>query len=391
MTPPRKQRRRSKAEREAEEWSKQAAREAAEREAELAEREAERRAVEAGREARVTERVESLRIEHEARKQLAAEVMRQREFKLPEPGWTAADFLKEDDSDLVEVVEGLHFAGNNTLLVAEFKAGKTTLEVNLAAALADGKKFLGRFQTKLHGRIAILNYEMAPDQFRLWLRQSGVKNADRIVPLNLRGWHLPFWNEDEMLRLAEWLLANEVEFIILDPAARAWRGLVENESDNIQLGEFFGSLDELKRLANVPNLLIAAHTPRSAGDARARGGGEIEAWPDGNWYIAKEKNGVRSLKAEGRDILLDPVALDFDDETKVLTAAGSVDDMTREMDIMVAVNVIQSHGEFPSQSQFMKAVKGMSSDRKSAAIEEAVERGLILTEENGRATIHKPA
>lgn len=390
MATAKKRKRKSRAQIEHERYEKKIALEMVEREQELEVRERERRAREREMANQVEHRLERMRIDHLASQALAAELIRQRPFVLPEPGWTAKQFLEEDDSPLVEVIEGLHYVGNNTLLVAEFKAGKTTLEINLAAALADGGKFLDQFQTNLHGRIAFLNYEMDDRQFRTWLRQAEVENIDRIVPLNLRGWRLPFWNEEEMLRLAEWLLANEVEFIIMDPAARAWRGLVESESDNVQLGEFFGSLDELKRLANVPNLLISAHKPRGSED-RARGGGEIEAWPDGNWYVKKDKGGVRSLRAEGRDVLLKDTVLDFDEDTHHLSAAGSLDEVVMEMDVITVVSTVNAHGEFPSVSTLQGAMKGMGSDRKAAAINEAVRRGLVIEEDGHGSRIFRAA
>lgn len=381
----------SEARRHNEEWERQMEREAAERDAELAELAFYQGREEDERAEAVEDRYQQLRINHEANKRLIAEVTRQREFELPGWGWTAEEFINEDLDPPQPVVKGLHFEGNNTLLVAEFKTGKTTLEIGLAKALADNEPFLGKFPVDFaNGRIAFLNYEMPASMFRQWLADAEIENPDRIVPLNLRGWRLPFWNDEELRRLSGWLGDNEVKFMILDPAARAWRGLVEHEGDNVQLAEFFGALDELKRIGHVPNLLISAHKPRAKED-RARGGGEIEAWPDGNWYLNKRKGGQRSLRAEGRDIWLDETDLDFDPETRHLSAGVATADAEAIQAEMEAVAAVKSHGgKVHSKSELMSAMKGRN-ETKRIGIKRALENGKLIKSKEGRADVYAVA
>lgn len=371
-----------------EEWERDINREVEEREAELAQRRLEEEQERAVREQAVNERLERLKIDHEARQLLIAEITRQRVVELPEPEWTAADFIEEDDSNIEEVIEGLHYRGGNTLLVAEYKTGKTTLQMNLAAAIADGEPFLGKFDVYMpKGRVAMFNYEMDERQFRQWLREANIENVERIVPLNLRGRQLPFWDERYMLEVAEWLFLNEVGFLIIDPAAKAWRGLVEQEGDNVQLSEFFGALDELKRLADVSNLLISAHTPRS-GDGRARGGGEIEAWPDANWYLGKDKDGVRTLRAEGRDVDLPKIDLEFDEETRRLVAGGESEGRNLKRMADEAVSAVEAMGEVRGSQTLCDAISGPTA-LKRKAIAVAVDDGRLVEFQNGRAKHYK--
>jgi hypothetical protein len=364
---------------EAEAQQKEAAQRRAEHEAEIQARERERLHLERQTESEITAQLEKLRIRHEAQKRLNSEITRQHPFDLPKEGWTADDFLEESEEAPEPVIAGLHYRGNNTLLVAEYKTGKTTLEINLARALVDGVPFLGQFETHLpYGKVAFLNYEMHKNQFRHWLNQTTIENTDRIVPLNLRGWNLPFWDDKEMNRMAEWLLKNEVGFIIMDPAARAWRGLVDNEGDNIQLSAFFGAIDELKRLGDVSNLLLAVHTPRDTESGRrARGGGEIEAWPDGNWYLSKVRGSrMRAMEAEGRDIDLPETALEFDEDTRELTATGTTTDLKIDQGVKEAVAAVKEHGVFEGTKSFVQALKGSGESRRKS-IKIGVERGLI--------------
>lgn len=376
---------------EREKWEQSVAQSIAEREAEIAERERERLHTEALYEEKIEDRLFGLRIDHEARKRLNAELVRSREATLPNVGYTLEEFLEEDDSLPETVIEELHYRGSNTLLVAEYKTGKTTLEINLARALADGEPFLGRFGVNMpFGRIAFLNYEMSDSQFRHWCREAGIVNRDRVLPLNLRGHQLPFWEEETMLRTAEWLLENHVGFIILDPASKAWRGLVESEADNIQLAEFFGSLDELKRLADVSNLLIATHKPRGNED-RARGGGEIEAWPDAMWYLNKRKDGMRTLRAMGRDVELAATELEWNEESRLLTAGKTWTSEKVKVDgVERVLSALKQYGEFPSTSTLCEAMTGKN-ELKREWINEAVKKGLVEMTKNGQSRTYKLA
>lgn len=370
---------------EAERREREHAQRRAEKEHEIAVRERQRQEAAAEREGAVEKRLNTLRINHEANRRLASEITRARQFDLPETGWTAQEFLEESEAPPEAVVEGLHYRGNNTLLVAQYKTGKTTLEINLAASIVDGKPFLGKFDTYMPwGKVAFFNYEMDTKQFRHWLNGHDIENVDRIVPLNLRGYRLAFWDDEEMNRLAEWLLANEVGFIIMDPAARAWRGLVDNEGDNVQLSEFFGAIDELKRLADVSNFLLAVHTPRDADLDRARGGGEIEAWPDGNWYYAKSRGSdTRVLRAEGRDIDLPETAMEFDKATRTLTAVGTTVDAKFEQGVRMAIDLIEVHKHFDSTKEYADAMKGPTGEKRKW-IKEAVRRGKVRETKNGQ-------
>lgn len=65
----------------------------------------------------------------------------------PSPGYTIAD---------------LHPSGANTLLAAQYKAGKTTLMNNLAKSIADASPFLDCFDVCAGGRsVAMWNYEVS--------------------------------------------------------------------------------------------------------------------------------------------------------------------------------------------------------------------------------------
>ena len=103
------------------------------------------------------------------------------------------------------------------LVVAQRKTGKTTLELNLARSLITGDKFLGRFAVRpVKDRVAILNYEVSAGQLARWANEAGVPK-DRLYLVNLRGRRNPLHHPEDRKRLAELLIENEVESVIVDP------------------------------------------------------------------------------------------------------------------------------------------------------------------------------
>lgn len=340
---------------------------------------------EADREALVEQEVRKQEVREEARQRVASKRAGEL-FRFPEPGRTLADDLDHPPVEQKYTVAELHTAGGNTLLVAQFKAGKTTVAINLIESLADGKPFLGAYHVQdLSGKVAWWNYELSPDMAREWMRDIGVEHPERVAePLHLRGVHLPIWRDDVKRKTIEWLKANEIEFWILDPAARAWRGLVDNENDNSQLAAFTDALDEIKREAGVRDLLLLTHMGRATVEEdaeRSRGGTRLEDWMDHGWYLTKdgkEADAPRALRAMGRDVDVPAVDLSYDDLTRRLRSTGKsrserrTDDMAHR-----AVEELLKLGDGKPTSKLKDKIGGHKDGRQDRAINAAVDAGFI--------------
>src|SRR5690606_9728263 len=108
--------------------------------------------------------------------------------------------------------------GHNTTIAARYKVGKTTLITNLIRSFADGEPFLGEFWTeRTTGNIVVFNHELSDNQFTNWLRRAGIKNTDKIIPVNLRGKGLYLQDEDAQEWAIELLRACNAEVWIVDP------------------------------------------------------------------------------------------------------------------------------------------------------------------------------
>ncbi len=296
-------------------------------------------------------------------------------------------------------VEGLIPSDAGTLVVAQRKTGKTTLELNLARSLLLGEDFLGRFPVRrVTGRVAVLNYEVSAAQLARWADEAGVP-ADRLYLVNLRGRRNPLSHGEDRQRLAEQLVRHDVETIIVDPFGRAYGGASQNDSGEV--GAWLADLDRWARAdVGARDVILTAHAGWDG--ERTRGASALEDWADSIITMVRDKDDeqVRYLRAEGRDVLVEEDRLDFDADSRTLRLAGAGSRKsaakTRNVDELVEPVV-----------KTVTAAPGITGYKLTAVLREtgtsfrggdeikaaklAVERGLLVVEDGPRnSKIYRP-
>ena len=192
-------------------------------------------------------------------------------------------------------------------MVAQYKTGKTSLAINLYRSLVNRDPFLGAYTVhEVEGRVAYFDYEMLESSsFRGWLRVGGELDMNKMVtPYHLRGQILPLWDKMARAKVVDWLKRNDTTAIIIDTAARAWAGLVDNENSNSEILRFTDSLDQLQYEAGIVDLFLLTHMGRQAafmpeGQERARGATRLEGL-DGYRLVHDQGRGGRPLPASHR-------------------------------------------------------------------------------------------
>lgn len=271
------------------------------------------------RAAAVAQEVERQRAQREARRQLDDDDAR-KAWREPESTPTAADELALPDEMIPWTVETLLPAGGNVLLAAQFKAGKTTLMLNLLRALTEASPFLGRFAVPVPQRVAFWNYEVGRGQFRRWLRESGPLAPELASVLTLRGHILPLTTKAGADWAVRWLETRGAQFWIIDPFARAFTG--QNENDNTEVARWLDAVDSIKDRAGVAGLSLAAHTGRAAheqGSERVRGATRLDDWADVRWMLNTDAEDARYFRAVGRDVDHPEHKLQFDPASRLLS------------------------------------------------------------------------
>lgn len=306
---------------------------------------------------------------------------------------TLTDELAVPDEPVAFRVADVMPVGANVLLAAQFKAGKTTTLNQLAGSLVDGTSFLARFAVVPGGRVGIFNYEVDERQYRRWLRDAGIRNTDAISILNLRGFRLDIMSRHGEDWVVRWLQTLEIAIWFLDPFARAFNGVSEN--DNAEVGRFLDTLDVIKERAGVSELVLATHTGRAVseiGAERARGATRLDDWADVRWLLARDtETEARYLRATGRDVEVDEGRLDYDPLTRALTfvpggrvAAGQA---------AVPESIMRAVAASPGMSQnglltFLRntGTKGRSAE-VLAALAGLVSQGLVIKGIGARGAI----
>ncbi len=309
----------------------------------------------------------------------------------PESRSGAAELALPDDP-LVYTIEGMHVLGHNSLLAAQFKAGKTTLMLNLVRSLADGVPFLGHAVRAPAGRIALWNYEVDDRQYRQWFRRIGLVHPERVELLHLRGRSMPLHTKLVRQWSIDSLRDKGITVWVMDPAARAilgWPGARETENSNTAVAEFLDTLDQIKYEAGVHDLFVAHHTGRAshaAGQEHGRGATRWDDWPDVRQVLIKKEDGSRYFYANGRGVDVAEVRLAIDPETLRLTVAGGSrqQDRGRE-DALRVVDAVEAIGDGHTKAEVKKAMSGVANGRKDAALALAETEGLIEVMQEGRA------
>lgn len=250
---------------------------------------------------------------------------------------SASAMLARERPVRARVLGDLLLEGQNATVVARWKTGKSTLVDNVAAACVTGGLWLGRFPVPVPMRVALLNYELHPDDMldRLAALQLEPEVQERLLVVNLRGHRLPLSTAVGRRWMARCLADHGARVVIVDPFGAAFAASGgESENDNAEVRGWLINWDEIKSEAGCPTLIMPVHTGRAAaveGDEQGRGATVLEDWPDVRMILTKDKDNDRFLRTEGRAAFdLYESRLSFDPATRGLTLSGRDVGLSRE-------------------------------------------------------------
>jgi RecA-family ATPase len=247
--------------------------------------------------------------------------------------------MPEDDEEDLWRIQDLWMQGQTVLLTAKYKAGKTTMMLNVIRSLVDGKPFLGQFETTpIEGNLLIVNAEMTRRQFRRWMRESGIVHQDKVYALHVRDAGPSAGNLlDAGVRnlLIQRLIEIDARALILDPLnpLLAGAGVEENAAGDV--ARWFNALKEVEQATPVEDTMLVHHFGHNG--ERGRGSSKFMDHPDALWTYTVEDApepddddedllgqieaapAPRFLKAIGRDVELAKSRVEFDPATRVLT------------------------------------------------------------------------
>ena len=172
-------------------------------------------------------------------------------------------------------------------------AGKTTLVVDLAFALATGEPWLGLVGPTRPLRVALVENEGPRAEFR---RKLGAKLAaadgrldGRIVVLEEPWAELTLAIEDHRRGVALALVENEIDLLVLGPLVSAGEFPTGGTPDEVR--HFERHVAELRRLVERPFAILLVHHENRAGQVS----GAWERLPDTLVHVTAQGNGRTRL------------------------------------------------------------------------------------------------
>jgi len=255
----------------------------------------------------------------EQARQLIAEDSYRDEGETPEP-LVVSDWMNEPDVEAEYRIDQLWIRRGTNFVVAQNKAGKTTLILNVARALLDGSNFLGRFETlQLTRKLGIVNFELTDAQLKRWVKRLGITKLEDFLVWNLKGKPNPFRTKTSREHFARQLLDNDIEVLIVDPFSSAFPGDDANQNELVKA--FLKNMDEVVLKGGVEEFMMVVHAGHDG--KRARGASTLADHPDATWVISKQETGnQRTFRAEGRDVSIEEEGLTLEEDGLSLTLNG---------------------------------------------------------------------
>lgn len=236
--------------------------------------------------------------------------------------------LEEEFPEQEWRVKNMFRVGHVTTVAAVRKAGKSSFAINRLKSFADGVKLFGYYETKpAEGNICYMNYELSDAEMYAWFKSLDIKNKHKIIPVNARGANLYIRNPQVAEAMIEFLNTNNVEILEIDPLSAALGS--GTTSDDAVAADWIGALQRIIRHTKVKDVIISTHMGTSAlesdaskGKKRTIGSYRWESFTDNNMIFERVDRNTSQISSEGRDIFLDPIRVEFDPETRLMSYKG---------------------------------------------------------------------
>lgn len=351
----------------------------------------------------VLHEAERLTVRREARALVDAEG-----FTRPEDDGSLDDQFRNPAPEPSFLVEQLLPAKGIVTVNAQYKAGKTTVAINLAGDLASGAPFLGAYPVARRCVVALWNLEMDKARMQSWLFGLGLSRAarKRVHPKHLRGSGIDLMSRAGRDWTVEWLRERSVDVWIIDPQSKLYRGA---ENDNSEYNAWWRTVEEIMGEADVQVCVIIHHAGHAngAGDAdalpRGRGASAMGGNPDAFWTyrhggdlgaVPASGDTRRYLAAFGRDVDVPEFTLDYDPATHRLHAIEGAPTRAQDKREQLAVRAYDvvaeatSAGRKPNRTELLDALVGAKRNTKAgraanSAIDLVAQKRGWLTWEKG--------
>lgn len=228
-------------------------------------------------------------------------------------------------------VDSIQSQRSKVLLVAQAKAGKTTLLLNYAKSLLTGCDFMGFSVTPLAEDecVGFMSFEMSGEQIKHWAEKIGVP-MERVAFVDLDAAPNPLDDVEERKAVADYFQEMKVKTILFDTFGAAFNG------DQNSASEVRPWLEDFNRWARgeagADDIVLTVHMGHEG--MRVRGSSSFLDWYDVLWQITRKGDGpnaARHFEASGRGIPgVEKSLVVFDPETMTQTLSSLAVEKVKE-------------------------------------------------------------
>ena len=237
-----------------------------------------------------------------------------------------SEFHRNRPSNPRWLMQGLIPWGGSVLLAGQYKAGKSTLMLNLIKALTTGSRFLGSFDVPHPLKVAYVDLELGESLAWDWMDEiPGIDFSRTVyVPRVGQGSQLHMQSETIRSKWARKLRQSGVDVLIIDPLSPIMSALNINENEN-GVRAMLDAFDVLKVEAGLKSVIVTHHTGHQ-NTGRARGNSAFMDWPAAFMALVKQgedEDSPRAFRAFGRNVSVSTTSLTFDDKTHTLMLSSA--------------------------------------------------------------------
>ena len=246
------------------------------------------------RDTRVANRLEDLRIQHEAKILFQQEIDAESTPALEM--MTLSEFRSNPAQHPADLIEGVVRRDGLTIVLGPSGAGKSTIALQAAHSILTGTPWFGHAVTKLDGGLGVASYDMDAGQVLDWVDGMPGLDPDRISVVNAYKRGHPLGVPLLRKQIAENWKSKNVEVVVVDSFSASFFGHDQNDA-----AATMAHYRDLKLFAltevGAKLLIVIAHSTASS-PSKARGSTTHHDTADNIILVEKnETTGTRTLSS----------------------------------------------------------------------------------------------
>lgn len=246
------------------------------------------------RDTRIANRIEDLRVQHEAKLAFQQELDADSTPTLEIA--TMTQYLNNPASRVVDMIEGVMKENGLTVVMGPSTSGKSTLALQMVNSLMSGSAFLGQPVNAIKGSAGVLSYDMDAAMVVDWMKGFPGIDTDKVSVVNAYKRGNPIGVPAMRAQIAAMWRDMNVEVVVLDSFSASFFGHDQNDAAATMAHYRDMKLFALTEVG-AKALIVIAHST-TANPLKARGSSVHLDTADSMVAVVPNDKGIRTVQIE---------------------------------------------------------------------------------------------